>query len=128
LAIATSADRVKLDGNLREIGLSPDMFDACVTGNEVRRKKPAPDIFLAAARKAHIAPDAVLVIEDAPNGVQAAQTAGMRALGITSSFGDAVLRAAGADWTAPDLAHVPEGVWKTDPPSPERFGGQATDD
>lgn len=111
LAIATSADRVKLDGNLREIGLSPDMFDACVTGNEVRLKKPAPDIFLAAARKAQMAPTAVLVIEDAPNGIQAAQAAGMRALGITSTFSAAVLGAAGADWTAPDLGHVPEGVW-----------------
>ena len=110
LAIATSADRVKLDGNLREIGLSPDMFDACVTGNEVRLKKPAPDIFLAAARKAQIAPTAVLVIEDAPNGIQAAQAAGMRALGITSTFSAAVLGAAGADWTAPDLAHVPEDI------------------
>ncbi|MBU0713884.1 MAG: HAD-IA family hydrolase [Verrucomicrobia bacterium] len=111
LAIATSADRVKLDGNLREIGLSPDMFDACVTGNEVRRKKPAPDIFLTAARKAQMAPTAVLVIEDAPNGIQAAQAAGMRALGITSSFSDGALRAAGADWTAPDLEDVPQAVW-----------------
>lgn len=112
LAIATSADRVKLDGNLREIGLSPDMFDACITGNQVRRKKPAPDIFLAAARKAQIAPAMALVFEDAPNGIQAAQAAGMRALGITSSFSAGVLMAAGADWTAPDLGHVPEGVWR----------------
>ena len=111
LAIATSADRVKLDGNLREIGLSPDMFDACVAGNEVRLKKPAPDIFLTAARKAHVPPTAALVIEDAPNGIQAAQAAGMRALGITSSFSAAALRSAGANWTAPDLGHVPDGVW-----------------
>jgi len=111
LAIATSADRVKLDGNLREIGLTPDLFDACVTGDEVRRKKPAPDIFLTAARKAHMPPTAVLVIEDAPNGIQAAKAAGMRALGITSSFSADALSAAGADWTAPGLAHVPEAVW-----------------
>jgi len=51
------------------------------------------------------------VIEDASNGIQAAQAAGMRVLGITSSFNAVVLRAAGADWTAPDFAHVPEGVW-----------------
>ena len=111
LAIATSTDRVKLNGNLREIGLSPDMFHACITGNEVRRKKPAPDIFLAAARKAQVSPTAALVIEDAPNGIQAAQAADMHALGITSSFSAGALRAAGADWTAPDLAHVPEGMW-----------------
>jgi HAD superfamily hydrolase (TIGR01509 family) len=111
LALATSADRVKLNGNLREIGLCPDMFDACVTGNEVRRKKPAPDIFLAAARKARLPPTVALVIEDAPNGLQAAKAAGMRALGIMSSFSAGALRSAGADWIAPDLAHVPEGVW-----------------
>lgn len=108
LAVATSADRVKLNGNMREIGLSPDMFDACVSGDEVLHKKPAPDIFLTAARKAQMAPAAVLVIEDAPNGIQAAKAAGMRALGITSSFSAAALAAAGADWTSPDLAHVPE--------------------
>lgn len=111
LAIATSADRVKLDGNLREIGLTPDLFNACVTGSEVRRKKPAPDIFLAAARKAQMAPETALVVEDAPNGIQAARSAGMCALGITTTFSAAVLGAAGADWTAPDLAHVPERVW-----------------
>jgi len=119
LAIATSADRVKLAGNLREIGLSPDMFDACVTGNEVRRKKPAPDIFLTAARKAQVLPTVALVIEDAPNGIQAAKAAGMRALGITSSFSAAVLGAAGADWIAPDLEHVPAGVW-----TPDKGGGK----
>lgn len=111
LAIATSADRVKLDGNLREIGLAPETFDACVNGSEVERKKPAPDIFLTAVRKIGIEPGAALVIEDAPNGIQAAKAAGMRALGITSSFSAADLAATGADWIAPDLAHVPEAVW-----------------
>ncbi|MBI2438202.1 MAG: HAD-IA family hydrolase [Lentisphaerae bacterium] len=106
LAIATSADRVKLDGNLREIGLAPDLFASCVTGSEVQRKKPFPDIFLTAARKALIVPEAALVIEDAPNGIQAAKAAGMRALGLTTSFSAAVLRAAGADWTAPNLAQI----------------------
>lgn len=112
MAIATSADHVKMAGNLREIGLAPEKFDACVNGSEIRLKKPAPDIFLAAARKARITPRAALVIEDAPNGLQAARAAGMRALGITSSFGAGLLSAAGADWTAPDLAHVPDAVWR----------------
>jgi len=111
LAIATSADNVKMTGNLREIGLAPDLFNACVNGSEVRHKKPAPDIFLAAARKARMAPAETMVIEDAPNGIKAAKAAGMRAMGITSSFGAAALRAAGAEWTAPDLGHVPETIW-----------------
>lgn len=110
LAVATSADRVKLEGNLREIGFPPELFAACVTGSEVRQKKPAPDIFLTAARKARLKPTAALVIEDAPNGVQAAKAAGMRALALTTSFSVAVLRSSGADWTAPDLSQVLAGV------------------
>ncbi|MDD5677157.1 MAG: HAD-IA family hydrolase [Kiritimatiellae bacterium] len=125
LAIATSADRVKMDGNLLEMGLPPDVFDALVSGDEVRRKKPSPDIFLMAARKAQMPPDAVLVIEDAPNGIQAAKAAGMRALGITSSFSSAALRSAGAEWTAPDLGHVPEEVVGGRTPDARR---QKTDD
>jgi len=107
LAVATSADRVKLDGNLREIGLPADRFDAVVTGSEIERKKPAPDIFLLAAQRLGLPPSDCLVVEDAPNGLQAARAGGFRSLGLTSSFSAAALRAAGADWIAPDLAHVP---------------------
>src|SRR5215212_5037331 len=45
-AVATSADRVKMEGNLREIGLAVADFDAVVTGDDVARKKPDPEIFL----------------------------------------------------------------------------------
>lgn len=110
LAVATSADRVKLEGNLREIRLPADTFDACVTGSEIRRKKPDPEGFLKAASAIGCVPARCLVIEDAPNGLQAARAGGMRALGLTSSFDDATLRAAGAEWTASDLAHVPPAV------------------
>ena len=110
LAIATSADRIKMDGNLSQIGIASDSFDACVTGTDVDRKKPDPEIFLAAADRLGIPPDRCLVIEDAPNGVQAGKAAGSKVLGITSSFDAATLRAAGANWTAPDLAHVPAGI------------------
>ncbi len=105
-ALATSADRVKLDGNLREIGLPESAFDAAVTGSEVEHKKPAPDIFLAAAGKLGIRPACILVIEDAPQGVRAAKAAGMRCLGLTTSVEAAVLRAAGADATAATLGEV----------------------
>lgn len=110
LAVATSADRIKLDGNLQEIGLPPGTFDACLTGSEVRRKKPDPEIFLQAARKLGRPPAQCLVIEDAPNGIQAARAAGMHALGVTSSFRADQLLAAGADWTATDLAHLPASL------------------
>jgi beta-phosphoglucomutase len=109
LAVATSADRVKLDGNLREIGLPPDTFDACVTGSEVARKKPDPDLFLTAAERLGLAGTDCLVVEDAPNGIRAGRAAGAACLGLTTSFPVETLRAAGARWTAPDLAAVSIG-------------------
>jgi beta-phosphoglucomutase len=110
LALATSADRVKLVGNLREIGIPEEAFDAVVTGNEVQRKKPDPQVFLLAAQWLGLPPRVCLVVEDAPNGARAAKAAGAMCLGLTSSFDDVTLRMAGADWIAPDLAHVPAEV------------------
>jgi len=111
LAVATSADRVKMVGNLREIALPPERFDTCVNGLDVARKKPAPDIFLLAARRLNLPPQACLVVEDAPSGVQAAKAAGCACLALTSSFAAGELAACGADWIAPHLASVPEGVF-----------------
>lgn len=107
LAVATSADRVKLDGNLREIGLPPETFDACVNGLDVALKKPHPEIFLLAAARLQLDAGHCLVVEDAPSGVKAAKAAGATCLGLTTSFAEDVLRAAGADWLAADLAHPP---------------------
>jgi HAD superfamily hydrolase (TIGR01509 family) len=108
LALATSADRIKLHGNLTAIQLPENNFDAAVTGGDVLRKKPYPDIFLLAAERIGVAPAHCLVVEDAPSGLEAGKAAGCRCLGITSTFGATELRAAGADWIAPDLAHALE--------------------
>jgi beta-phosphoglucomutase len=102
-AIATSADRRKLEANLREIGLSEADFDAAVDGLSVERRKPFPDIYLEAARRLGVAPDRCLVVEDAVSGVEAAKAAGMRCLALAGSFPEKELRAAGADYFAPDL-------------------------
>lgn len=110
LAVATSADRVKMEGNLREITLPASTFDATVNGLEVKLKKPNPDIFLEAARRIGCEPATCLVVEDAENGLKAGRAAGARCLGLTTSFTAERLIAAGAEWTAPDLAHVPAGV------------------
>lgn len=106
LAVATSADKIKMNGNLLEIGIPPESFDALVCGNEVVHKKPNPEIFLLAAGKLRLPAENCLVIEDAPSGLKAAKSAGMRALGLTTSFKGDVLKSAGADWIAPDLAHL----------------------
>ncbi len=106
MAVASSADRRKVSGNLAQIGIAAQSFDAVVTGEDVANKKPAPDIFLLAAERIRIDPKECLVIEDAPSGVQAAKAAGSKCLGILSSFSAEQLT--GADFYAADLAHVPE--------------------
>jgi beta-phosphoglucomutase len=105
LAVASGSDTIKVEANLREIDLAPTDFAAIVTGSEVERKKPAPDIFLEACVRLHLDPGACLVIEDAVNGVRAAKAAGARCLALTTSFPGVDL--AQADWIATDLAHVP---------------------
>ncbi|MCL1857457.1 MAG: HAD-IA family hydrolase [Kiritimatiellaeota bacterium] len=103
LAVASSADEIKVHANLREIGLPLSTFGAIVCAKDVVHKKPAPDIFLAAARRLGVLPSRALVIEDAVTGIRAAVAAGCPALGITTSFDAATLMAAGASLAAPDL-------------------------
>jgi HAD superfamily hydrolase (TIGR01509 family) len=86
VAVASSADLVKIEANLRKIGRPPAMWQAVVSAEDVVHKKPAPDIFLAAARKLGVAPEECVVVEDAVNGIQAAKAAGMRCVAVAHSF------------------------------------------
>ena len=86
VAVASSADRIKVESNLRKLGLPPEFWDAVIQAEDVVNKKPAPDIFLSAARKIGVAPANCVVIEDAVNGVQAARAAGMRCLAVAQTF------------------------------------------
>jgi HAD superfamily hydrolase (TIGR01509 family) len=102
-AIATSADRMKLDANLVEAGLVEADFDAVLTGSDVARKKPFPDIYLEAARRLGLPPKDCLVIEDAPEGIRAGRAAGAACLGLSTTFPAARLLEAGAARVLPDL-------------------------
>jgi HAD superfamily hydrolase (TIGR01509 family) len=104
LAVASSADRRKVDGNLEEIGLRQSEFDAVICGEDVERKKPAPDIFLLAAEKIGLPANECVVVEDAVSGVAAAKDAGARCLALKSSFDDKQL--ARADVICDDLAEA----------------------
>lgn len=110
LAVATSADAVKMEGNLRQIGVPPSSFDAVVTGSDIERKKPHPDIFLLAAERLGLPAPRCFVVEDAPNGIRAGKAAGAPCLGLTTSFTEEALRDAGADWIAPDLSRIPDAL------------------
>ncbi len=95
IAVASSADEIKIHANLCKIGLPPEIWNAIVTGEDVDRRKPEPDIFLLAARRLHIVPDSCVVVEDALNGIQAAKSAGMKCVAVAQTFPAAAL--GGAD-------------------------------
>jgi HAD superfamily hydrolase (TIGR01509 family) len=106
-AVASSADRIKVEANLTTVLQVPlDRFAALVTGEDVSRRKPHPDIFLEAARRLNVPPQACCVIEDAVNGVEAAKAAGMRCVAVATSFPAETLAAAGADIVKMEIAEV----------------------
>jgi HAD superfamily hydrolase (TIGR01509 family) len=80
-AIASSGIRRYVEAVLRANGLL-DRFRVIITGDQVAHGKPAPDVFLAAAKALDIEPQDCLVLEDAPNGVQAAKAAGMTCIAV----------------------------------------------
>jgi HAD superfamily hydrolase (TIGR01509 family) len=104
VAVASSADRVKIAANLAQIGLPLETWDAAIVGEEVVAKKPAPEIFLSAAARLGLAPRQCVVVEDAVNGVLAAKAAGMRCVAVAQTFPPDQLRA--ADLVRPDIAAV----------------------
>jgi beta-phosphoglucomutase len=106
LALATSADRIKMDINLKEIGLPLDIFNTTVNGLEVERKKPFPDIYLKAAENLGLNPEECLVVEDAVSGVKSAKAAGCRCLAVSTSFSRQKLIE--ADWICDSLLSVPD--------------------
>ena len=86
LAVCSAADLRKVKYNIQAIGVDESIFTALVTGSDVERKKPFPDIYLEGARRVGIDPKDCLVVEDAVSGIQAAHAAGMDAVGVPTTF------------------------------------------
>jgi HAD superfamily hydrolase (TIGR01509 family) len=83
-AIVTSTPRANLDMVLESLGISHS-FGALVAEEDAVKGKPDPEGFLVAARRLRAEPSNCVVIEDAPAGLQAAKSAGMRAIGVTTT-------------------------------------------
>ena len=81
LALASSSNRPVIDAVLAKAGLA-EAFEVTVSSEEVARGKPAPDVFLEAARRLEVAPERCAAIEDSGNGIRAAHAAGMRVIAI----------------------------------------------
>ena len=76
VGLASSANRPAIDTVLAEAGLA-DSFSATVSGEEVARGKPAPDVYLEASRKLGVDPAHAAAVEDSTNGLRAGAAAGM---------------------------------------------------
>ncbi len=106
-AVGSSAPRANVDLCLATLGLD-DVFLATVSGEDVRRGKPAPDIFLTAAERIGARPESCVVFEDAPAGIAAAHAAGMRVVALWTSHAREEL--ADADLLLPDFLGLEPGA------------------
>nr|XP_027188810.1 protein SUPPRESSOR OF QUENCHING 1, chloroplastic isoform X2 [Cicer arietinum] len=106
VAVASSADRIKVDANLAAAGLPLSMFDAIVSADAFENLKPAPDIFLAASKILNVPPSECIVIEDALAGVQAAKAAQMRCIAVRTTLSDEALESAGPTFIRDDIGNV----------------------
>jgi beta-phosphoglucomutase len=95
VALATSAPKPNVVHTLAELDLAAE-FPVIVRGDEVARGKPAPDVFIEAARRLGVDAKDCLVFEDAPMGIEAARAAGMRVVALTTSFNEAHFRSLAA--------------------------------
>ncbi len=76
IAVASSSHRLVIDAALDSLGIA-GLFRVVVASDEVAHGKPAPDVYLLAARELGVDPSSCLVVEDSLNGVLAARAAGM---------------------------------------------------
>ena len=81
LGLASSSNRPLIDLALELMGVA-DLFRVTVSSEEVERGKPAPDVYLEAARRLGGRPENVVAIEDSANGIRAAKAAAMRVIAI----------------------------------------------
>jgi HAD superfamily hydrolase (TIGR01509 family) len=84
LGLASSSNREVIDAVLDAAGIA-ERFTATVSSEEVARGKPAPDVYLEAARRLGVEPTQCVAIEDSRNGIRSANAAGMRVLAIPNA-------------------------------------------
>ncbi|RQS86680.1 HAD family hydrolase [Burkholderia seminalis] len=114
-ACASNSDLSYVRSVVDRIGLADIFGERLLTADQVPSPKPAPDVYLAAAVRMHVAPERCIVIEDSATGTAAAIAAGMTVLGFVGAAHAArtqtdKLRAAGASVVFDDMAALPSLV------------------
>lgn len=104
LALASSGSRAAVEAFFARTGLGPS-FRSVLCGDDVRRAKPDPEIVRRSMEALALEPRSCVVIEDAVAGIQAARSAGARAIGFGNARA-ADLRAAGAEQVVDSLAEL----------------------
>ena len=104
--VASSGDHEKMNTTLGITGLLARFAGRIFSVTQVARGKPAPDVYLFAARQLGAEPSACVVVEDTPPGVQAGAAAGMTVFGFCAHTPEQKLRAAGAHRTFDDLRQL----------------------
>lgn len=104
IALASSATYEKILMNLNAMGLQKNSFDALISGENVSKTKPNPEIYLSAAKLLNLPTKECLVIEDAINGIQAGKAAGASVCALNTSFTDEEVQKAGCDLSIKDLS------------------------
>jgi HAD superfamily hydrolase (TIGR01509 family) len=110
LGLASSSNRELIDLALEAGGIAP-LFRAAVSSEEVPRGKPAPDVYLEAARRLDVRPEQCVAVEDSHSGIRSAKAAGMTCIAVPNAHvppGDAV---AEADVVLGSLAELTPDVW-----------------
>ena len=105
LAVGSSGPLQNVRITLEGLGRA-GLFDATVTGAEVRAGKPDPEVFLKASAKLGLEPHACAVVEDSIAGVEAARAAGMTAIALVGTAPREALEAAGADLVVESLREL----------------------
>jgi HAD superfamily hydrolase (TIGR01509 family) len=103
IGLASSSNREVIDLVLERMGVG-GRFAATVSSEEVARGKPAPDVYLEAARRMGVDPASAVAVEDSENGIRSAHAAGLRVLAIPNEhFPPGAEALALADEVLPDL-------------------------
>jgi HAD superfamily hydrolase (TIGR01509 family) len=109
-AVASSGTHEKMRTTLGITGLLPKVEGRLFSTTEVAHSKPAPDVYLHAAKRMGVAPQYCYVVEDTPIGVAAGVAAGMKVYGYAAFTPAKTLREAGAHAIIDDMRHLP-GLW-----------------
>ncbi len=105
VGLATSATRRDLGLAARKYQLDR-WFDVIVTGEDTLRHKPDPEPYLKALAALGVTPGATLIVEDTPNGIRSAKSAGCTTAALMTAFAAGELRAAGADIVVASFAEL----------------------